>query len=192
MKRVGAFLRHRVVLTAFGILLQLAVLFLMMARFSEYFIPFYWAVVILSVLAVLWLISSPANNGYKIAWIVLILSFPVFGGVIYLLSQGNRFTPGIRGRLRGMEQTMEWTLYPDYQSEMVAEELGAVAGGQARYLEQYGYCPAYPDTHCTYYPLGDDCLEPLLEALRSARRYIFMEYFIITPGAFWDAVLEVL
>ena len=192
MKKLGAFLRHRVVLTGLGIALQLAVLVLMTARFSQYFIPFYWAMVILSTAAVLWLISSPANNGYKIAWIVLILSFPVFGGVIYLVSQGNRFTPGIRRRLEEMEWTMDQTLRPDRQSRRVTEELGALAGGQARYLEEYGYCPAYPDTRCTYYPLGDDCLEPMLEALRNAKRYIFLEYFIITQGAFWDAVADVL
>ena len=192
MKKLGSLLLHRVVLTGLGIVLQLAVLVLMMARFSQYFIPFYWAMVILSMAAVLWLVSSSANNGYKIAWIVLILAFPVFGGVIYLLSRGDRFTPGIRRRLQEMERTMELTLRSDYQSDRVAQELGSMAGSQAHYLERYGYCPAYPDTRCTYYPLGDDFLEPLLEALRSAERYIFLEYFIITQGQFWDAVLDIL
>lgn len=192
MKKLGSLLLHRVVLTGLGIVLQLAVLVLMMARFSQYFIPFYWAMVILSMAAVLWLVSSSANNGYKIAWIVLILAFPVFGGVIYLLSRGDRFTPGIRRRLQEMERTMELTLRSDYQSDRVARELGSVAGSQAHYLERYGYCPAYPDTRCTYYPLGDDFLEPFLEALRSAERYIFLEYFIITQGQFWDAVLDIL
>ena len=192
MKRLGALLTHRVALTAFGILLQLAVLVLMMVRFSEYFIPFYWAVVILSVLAVLWIISSDANNGYKIVWIVLIMSFPVFGGVIYLWSRGNRFTPDVRHRLEEMERTMETTLHADYAGDRVDLELGPVAGGQVKYLEEYGYCPAYPDTRCTYYSLGDYCLEPLLEALRGAERYIFLEYFIITQGVFWDAILDIL
>lgn len=192
MKKLGALLFHRVVLTGLGILLQLAILFLMMDRFGQYFIPFYWAMVVLSVVAVLWIISSGADTGYKIAWIVLIMAFPVVGGVIYLLSRGDRFTPRIRRRLQDMERTMELTLKPDYQSDRVARELGAVAGSQAHYLERYGYCPAYPNTRCTYYPLGDDCLEPMLEALRRAKRYIFLEYFIITQGEFWDAVLEVL
>ncbi len=192
MKKLGSLLLHRVPLTALGILLQLAVLVLMMVRFSEYFIPFYWAVVLLSMVAVVWIISSEANNGYKIAWIVLILSFPVFGGVIYLLSRRDRFTPGNRRRLQDMERAMEETLAPDYHSDWVTQELGPVAGGQVQYLERYGYCPAYPDTKCTYYALGDDCLEPLLEALRGAERYIFLEFFIIAPGVFWDAVLDVL
>ncbi|MCR4879431.1 MAG: phosphatidylserine/phosphatidylglycerophosphate/cardiolipin synthase family protein, partial [Bacilli bacterium] len=32
----------------------------------------------------------------------------------------------------------------------------------------------------------------MLEKLKSAKHYIFMEYFIIDPGKFWDSILEVL
>ena len=32
----------------------------------------------------------------------------------------------------------------------------------------------------------------MLEELRKAKRYIFLEYFIIQPGVFWDSILEVL
>ena len=32
----------------------------------------------------------------------------------------------------------------------------------------------------------------MLEALRSAEKYIFIEYFIIQPGEFWGAVLDIL
>ncbi len=31
-----------------------------------------------------------------------------------------------------------------------------------------------------------------MEELRKAERYIFLEYFIITPGKFWNAILEIL
>lgn len=32
----------------------------------------------------------------------------------------------------------------------------------------------------------------MLEELEKAERYIFLEYFILQPGVFWDSVLEVL
>lgn len=192
MNKLGSVLFHRLVLTALAILLQLGVLLLMMLRFSQYFIPFYWCVVILSFAVVVHIISSASNGAYKISWIVLILVFPVFGGVIYLLSRGNRFTPSMKARLRGMEQTMERALRQDSKASEVERDAGVVAGNHARYLERYGHCPAYRDTRCDYYPLGDDFLQPLLEALRGAERYIFLEYFIITPGEFWDSVLEIL
>lgn len=192
MKKLGSILFHRVVLTALAILLQLGILAVMMISFSQYFIPFYWCSVILSVAAVLWVISSSSNGGYKIAWIVLIMAFPVFGGAIYLLSRGDRFTPGMRRRLQDMEKTMDRTLKGDYKADQVERKSGVTAGNQARYLERYAHCAAYGDTRCTYYPLGDDCFQPMLEALGRAERYIFIEYFIIAPGSFWGSVLDIL
>lgn len=192
MKKLGSILFHRVVLTALAILLQLGLLVLMMASFSQYFIPFYWCSVILSVVVVLWVISSNSNGGFKIAWIVLIMAFPVFGGVIYLLSRGNRFTPGMRRGLQDMAKAMDRTFKADYKADEVERQSGVTAGNQARYLERYAHCAAYGDTRCTYYPLGDDCFQPVLGALRSAERYIFIEYFIIAPGSFWGSVLEIL
>ena len=32
----------------------------------------------------------------------------------------------------------------------------------------------------------------MLEALKSAERFIFLEYFIIERGVMWDSVLEIL
>ena len=43
-----------------------------------------------------------------------------------------------------------------------------------------------------YFPLGDDMYPKLLEELKKAERYIFMEYFIVEEGEMWDSVLEIL
>ena len=193
MKKIGSVLFHRVVLTAFAIALQLAVLVVAMSMFSQYFIPFYWCATLVSLAAVLWIVSSSTtNSGYKIAWIILIMSLPVFGGVLYLLSRGDRFTPSMHRKLQRMERSMEESLKGDYSCEKVAAQSGTTAGVHARYLENYAHCPVYADSRVTYYEVGDICLQPMLEALRSAKKYILVEYFIIHPGEFWGAVLDIL
>lgn len=63
---------------------------------------------------------------------------------------------------------------------------------QSQYIQQHGRYPIYQNTEMTYYPLGDDNFQPLLDELRKAKRYIFMEYFIIREGLFWNSVLEIL
>ena len=193
MKKIGSVLFHRVVLTGLSILLQLAVLVVAMTMFSQYFIPFYWCMTLLSLMAVLWIVSSSTtNSGYKIAWIILIMGFPIFGGALYLLSRGNRFTPKMRRRLQRMERSMEDALKADLKCEAVEAKSGTTAGAHARYLERYGHCPVYADSQATYFSLGDQCFQPMLEALRSAEKYIFVEYFIIEPGELWGAVLDIL
>lgn len=192
MKKLSSVLFHRAVLVAVAILLQLGVLVVTMWKFGEYFIPFYWCAVALSLLVVLWVVNSRSNTGYKIAWIILILVFPVMGGILYLLFGGGRLTPQMRRGLQEVREQMVATLRRDFHAEEMEEAAGVAAANQARYLEKYAHCPVYPDTKTDYYPLGDDVLGPMLQALESAKRYIFLEYFIIDRGEFWDSILEIL
>ena len=52
--------------------------------------------------------------------------------------------------------------------------------------------PATIRTSAQYFPLGDDMYPVLLEELRKAERYIFMEYFIVDEGYMWSSILVVL
>ena len=52
--------------------------------------------------------------------------------------------------------------------------------------------PIYRNTEVTYFPLGDDMLPALLEDLKKAESYIFMEYFIIDEGIMWGEILTIL
>ena len=192
LKKAASILLHRTVLVALLLALQIAILVLATATFSDYFIYFYWFCVVLSVLVVLWIVNTRSDPGYKIAWIIPILLAPVFGGLVYLLCGGNRLSPWMRRRMEGMNRKLADVLLPDAKAEELLEPYGKDAVNQSRYLEQCAFCPPYTNTATKYYALGDDVLEDLLSALRKAERYIFLEYFIIAPGRFWDAVLEIL
>lgn len=170
---------------------QVAVLAVMTVQFSNYFLYFYWFCIVLSVIAVLWIVSNQSDPGYKIAWIIPILVFPVFGGLVYLLLGGNRLSQRAQGQMRVMNQQMLKTLAPDFKAAIL-DQVGDDAVNQARYLERYAHCPLYQNTLTEYFSLGDDAFPRMLEELKKAQRYIFLEYFIITPGAMWSAILEVL
>ena len=84
MKKLLNLLFHRAVLVAAAIVMQVAALILMINRFSAYFSVFYGITLAASIVAVLAIANGKGNAGYKIAWIILILSFPIFGGLFYL------------------------------------------------------------------------------------------------------------
>ena len=191
MKKLASIFFHRLTMTALLLVVQLALLLAMMGRFSAYFVYFYWFCIALSVAAVLWIVGNKSDPGYKIAWIIPILLFPVFGGLIYLLLGGNRLSPRQQRKMQGMDRQMASALERDCKAEELSG-FGADAVNQARYLEQYAHAPAYNHTEATYFPLGDDAFPRMLEELRKAKRYIFVEYFIIEQGVFWDSILEVL
>lgn len=192
MKKIASVIFHRLVVVIVLIVLQVALLAVAASFFGQYNIPFFWVTQVLSAAAVIWVVNSPRNAGYKITWVILILFFPVVGWLFYLLFAGGRLMPSTRRRLGEMAQGMERTLGPDKKAREVARTSGVTAGNFARYLEDYAHSPAYADTRATYYPVGDDCLEPLLDGLKNAKNYIFLEYFIISEGKFWGQILDVL
>ena len=191
IKKLASLLFQRSVIVALLIFLQAAMLLLYMLWFSSDFIYVYWGCVVLSILAVLIIVSRQTDPGYKIAWIITILLFPAFGWLVYLLCGGNKLSARKRRKMQGMDRTMLEQLERDYKAEEL-RPFGADAVNQARYLEHYARCPVYTNTYTHYFPLGDDVFPAMLEELRKAEKYIFLEYFIISPGIFWDSMVEIL
>ena len=191
MKKLVSLLFHRVVLVAVFLIIQIAVLVVMLLRFNEFFLPFYGVCVALSVAAVFWIVNRSSEPAYKIAWIVPILIFPIFGGLFYLLFGGSRLSKRTRRKMEGMDRKMLEVLGPDFKAESIIH-FGEDAVHQARYLEHVAHCPVYGGTETEYFPLGEDCFARMVEELKKAERYIFLEYFIIEDGVMWDTILDIL
>ena len=51
---------------------------------------------------------------------------------------------------------------------------------------------AHKGNRVTYYKTGEEFFPELIESLKLAEEFIFMEFFIITDGKEWDAVKEIL
>ncbi|MCR4792830.1 MAG: phosphatidylserine/phosphatidylglycerophosphate/cardiolipin synthase family protein [Lachnospiraceae bacterium] len=60
------------------------------------------------------------------------------------------------------------------------------------FLSQVNASPVYDDTRFEYFADGEEAFQSMLESLRSAEDYIFMEYFIINSGSVWDDFHEIL
>lgn len=176
---------------ALSLLTQIATLVILIVVFSEYATYFYWCCILISVLAALAIISSGMEPGYKIAWLLVILPFPVFGGLFYLLIGGGHVSKRIQKQMQGILEKSARTLREDFKADDLLP-LGGDAAGQAHYLERYAACPAYTNTEAEYFSLGDLAFPRMLEELKKAERYIFLEYFILQPGVFWDSILAVL
>ena len=195
LSKIGKLLFHRmgVMLTMIIAQITLYVMLLLWLQDSEYY-GWYWGIALtLSVVSVLWIVGSTSNPGYKIGWVIIVLALIPFGSLAYLLLGGNHLSAFNQRRLRTMERRMRQQLGDECcKSGALATLAGEDAGRMAAYLERTVHCPVYGNTVTKYYPLGDVCYDDILEALRGARRYIFIEYFIIEEGKLWNSVLEIL
>ena len=192
MKKIGKVLFHRVVLVSLFILLQLVVMLATVSWLSEYRQWVHVLLTVLSVVVIIYLMYDRTNPSYKIAWIFLILAFPVAGICIYLTFGGRRLSRPVRQRMQLADDIIRENLW---QEKITMESLRSIsdpAAVQASFLYNVTGFPVYDNTETEYFSLGDLVYPRMLEELRKAEQYIFLEYFIIGEGVMWDGILEIL
>ncbi len=156
----------------------------------SYYVPyFYIAVFLTGAACIIRIIGSDDNPDYKVPWLMLVLVLPVAGFMLYFLFYDRRLQKRYIKRL----QTL-WSSYQkDDTEELIALETASpLICTQAKMLKTMADAHLFTNTTQRYFPLGDDMRAPLLEDLRRAEKFIFMEYFIIEEGLFWNAILEIL
>ena len=192
LKKLLRLIFGRTTLGTLFLLIQILVLFAGFDWFREYLIYMYGGSAILSALVLIYIISDEGNSTIKLSWVVPILIFPVFGTLFYLFLTLQPGTRRINRRIEEVGTKLRPYLLQDPEVLAHYESISASGGNLVRYMNQYGRFPAYENTGVRYFPLGDDMFPVLLEELKKAEHFIFMEYFIVEHGVMWDAILQVL
>ena len=192
MKKILKLLFHRIFLIGFLIFLQASILIFIIIRFSEYFIYFYSFSLVLSMVVVLWILNNRSNPSYKIAWIIPIFLFPIFGGLFYLLFGGSALTRRQKRRMEQVGDTYIRTLTRNSTVVQSLKEENMNAYHQSHYISEYAYSPIYQNTYSEYYPIGEAQFASMIQELKQAKHYIFLEYFIIREGKMWNTILDIL
>ena len=174
----------------FGMLIILQMIWIVLMT-SSVLASYQWlntALKVLSMAVVLWLVNKDENSSYKLSWIILILVFPVFGGLLYLMIGNKKPSRRLRHRIQHV--------IDDIQDELIMEDEMSDKDEQFKkdgltYLADLGF-GTYTNTQTKYYALGDYCYVDLLRDIMNAKHYIFMEYFIVARGMMFETILELL
>ncbi len=188
----GIRIQTRIIVSAVMILLQVAFLFSMFFTLSSHLIWFYTLIQVLSILLSVYIINQQGNPSYKLAWIVFILIVPFLGVPAYLFWGGGRVLPHLKRRMKQSEASY-LGLLPDDQkavSKLCYEDL--LHCRQASYLSGETGFPVYSNTKAEYLSPGEKLLPRLIEELKKAKEYIFIEFFILAEGKMWDEIHTVL
>ena len=177
---------------AFVILLLLQIAFLMLAVMSLggrfYFV--YFALIILDIILAVYITNKNEPISYRVAWIVIISVFPIMGGISYLFLKLSQQLPKSLD-MRNQKQTRELLV----QDNDTMEELSARCPDSlnlARYVADHGMYPVYRNIYTEYFALGELQFEKLVEEIKSAKHFIFLEFFIITKGYMFDTISKLL
>ena len=183
---------RRRIMIALLIVLQVALLVYLISSGSQLSRRFSIFMNVLSALVVLAVVSRKNKGSYKTMWVLLILVFPLFGGMLYLMFYFQKPTKVLRATLEQAARKAA-PLYelPGTGFQSAQAETGALLP-QVRYLKNNAGFPVYDRTQAKYLSPGEDFWEVLLEELKKAEHYIFLEFFIVQEGKMWDSILEIL
>ena len=134
------------------------------------------------------ILNSRDNPSFKLTWCILVAVLPVFGTLLYFFI---RFDVGHRMVRKLVDSSIrQSTPFLPAQQELM-EQIRREDKNLYNLAHYTGF-PVYAGTDVQYFPLGEDMFQELLVRLEQAERFIFMEYFTLAPGYFWDSVLEIL
>ncbi len=146
---------------------------------------------VLALILVLYLMTKRDESTYRILWLVLVLTFPLAGALLYLILGNKHSMAPIRKRLaKSLPLPPEEDASAPLLQEVEREDRRLAQ--TLRHLQSRTGMPLRQGRETEYYPLGDDMFPRMLEELEKAERFIFVEYLIIENGLFWDSLTEIM
>lgn len=191
MSQIKKLFSKRLFVAGLMVILEIITLVILILSFAAYTIYIKIVFTILSFLIALYIIRNTRHLASDLTWIIFVLVFNVVGGIIYLLTNFNLITNKYFRKMRRVETLTRDQLI---QKENILGEVkkeNKYVYTDLNYLKNC-YYPTYKNSSFKYYPLGDDVYKTMLNELKKAEKFIFLEYFIIDEGVFWHSVLDIL
>ena len=160
--------------------------------FDGYFQWFNGLIWLITIAMVFELFSSDMDATGKLTWLLLMSLVPVPAALFYLFTERDVGHRAIKARIKDLIAETKDLLPQDPVTFQKQELVSSATDDLCTYLNRSGCFPIYEHTAVTYLSSGEEKLSALLEELQKARKFIFMEYFIISEGYFWGKILKIL
>lgn len=139
----------------------------------------------------IYLSNCSGKNEFKLAWLVPTVIFPLFGVALYILYHTNIGGKKVGKRLAYLKEKTEKNIGTLTQ---VRETLSSFPDieGIGYYLANTGNYYPHKNSKITYFPCGEDFFPDFFNSIKAAKKFIFLEYFIIDIDECWVILLELL
>ncbi len=147
---------------------------------------------ILSIVFSLYIIVKREEGTYKILWLIVIMGLPILGALLYLFVGNKGSGRRLKKKILPVRDSLKGILP---ENKEVIGEIGKKDKRIAQtldYISESTGFPAYACDDVTYYPMGEDMFADMCKELEKAEKFVFIEYFIIKSGKFWDTMVDIL
>lgn len=140
----------------------------------------------------IYILNQHTNPAYKLVWIIPLLAMPLFATIAYFILVNQYGTKKLRkAHFKKRIDTNPFLM----QDKKVLDNLESENKNVyrlANYVNKYGGFPIYQNTTVEYFSSGEEKFEAMKRELKKAKRFIFLEYFIVANGEMWSAVEDIL
>ncbi|MEY8463502.1 cardiolipin synthase [Streptococcus merionis] len=158
--------------------------------------PFLWILLLIvylgSILSIINKNTAPEN---KVAWLIIVFMLPGVGSLFYVMFFERRISKVERQHFQKIEKrALRHVLLPGEHPLLQGTHLS----DPPTYNQLHALmmtdptAQPYTDTQAQYFPIGESMWAKMLEDLRQAKHFIFMEYYIVELGQMWDSILDIL
>ena len=189
--------KFRLLMSKYGfsiaiILIELVLVFGIILYMSQ-IAPIIWVtlVFLISVATVIAIVNRSMSPESKVTW--LIVTFvPVFGPLLYLMFGERRLS---KKELKQLQELNSIAFHENNgrQLHLQLQETDKPAYGIINaLLHMESNAEVYDQTDSQFFASGEEMWQQMLEDLKRAEKFIFLEYYIVDEGLMWDSILEIL
>ncbi len=137
---------------------------------------------------VLYILHKPISVHYKLTWSILILMFPLPFCALYTLNGSSRRLS--KRKQRKINEAIQRIKVNDSLQKL--QDADPVGANLVKTVQHSGFAPLYDGDKFTFF---DNCLDKfndMLEEIKKAKHYIYIEFFIIAKGFLMDNLYPIL
>ena len=187
-KNVKKIIFGRTIVISISLLVQILFIFISTIYLGNNFAIVTLMERIFAGIVILYIINKDIIAEFKLTWIILIFIMPLFGAMFYTYTY---FELGSKRQKK--EFTRNHYIYTSIfkEDDEVMRDLFKSSPSTynlSRYI--YNRCKyrIYNDTKVNYFSNTLDAFNSMIDNIRKAQKYIFLEYFIIEEGYMWDVL----
>ena len=187
---VAKLVYNRIIIIALLLVLQFFGLVSLIIWLKPYIQWYLGGSVVLNMIFICYLSNCGGKNEFKIAWLIPVIFFPILGIILYILFHTNGGGIWMKKELK-QAQGKTITYLKDNLNQPLSSDYAEISDLEY-YLKKTSNYPSYENCSVEYLPSGEKFFEDFLEKIQTAKKFIFLEFFIIAPDDCFERMVEIL
>lgn len=191
-QRIWRLLFSRYAVCALAIAAEVLLMALVIAAASVVSYVFIALTFIVDLVTVVSIINRDANPEYKVTWTIIVIVLPLLGTLLYVIFYRRRITKKEERLLKESFTKIRSHRGSNRAFDMMRRRSPLAAGKARAIMGDDPLAEVYCQSSSTFFASGEEFFESMISELRGAKRFIFLEYFIISIGELWDEIHAIL